>query len=118
MAGAAVIGLRVPDLEKTGQPRAGAAQVTTRGILKEYWRTFVTLGTGVLLLSAIRQTRQVVIPLWAAHIGLSPTANSIIYGVAGATDPPPLFPPGQAMDAHRPPCLPVPLRLLIAGPIA
>src|SRR5580693_2438035 len=72
MAAAAVIVWRVPDLEKSDQVRAAAAQVTTKGILKQYWRTFLTLGMGVVLLSAIRQTRQVVIPLWAAHIGLSP----------------------------------------------
>jgi hypothetical protein len=60
--------------------------VTSLGVVKQYWRTFVTLGTGIVLLSAIRQTRQVVIPLWAAHIGLSPTTTSIIYGVAGGID--------------------------------
>ena len=59
--------------------------MTSWGILKQYWRTFVTLGTGVVLLSAIRQTRQVVIPLWGAHIGLSPSANSVIYGIAGSS---------------------------------
>ena len=100
MACAAVIVYRVPDLEKTDQQRAAAAQVTTRGILKEYWRTFLTLGTGVVLLSAIRQTRQVVIPLWAAHIGLSPTADSLIYGVAGLVDVSTFYPAGKVMDFY------------------
>ena len=71
IAAAGVIVYRVPDLEMSDQHKAAAAQVTSRGILRRYWRTFLTLGTGILLLSAIRQTRQVVIPLWAAHIGLS-----------------------------------------------
>ena len=74
--------------------------MTTRGVLKQYRRTFVTLGAGVLLLSAIRQTRQVVIPLWAAHIGLSPTANSVIYGVAGAIDALTFYPAGKVMDVY------------------
>jgi MFS family permease len=82
------------------QRKAAAAQVTTRSVLKQYWRTFVTLGAGVLLLSAIRQTRQVVIPLWAAHIGLSPTASSIIYGVAGAIDVLTFYPAGKVMDVY------------------
>ncbi|MDX6345053.1 MAG: hypothetical protein QOH87_5191 [Trebonia sp.] len=97
---AGVIVYRVPDLEISDQQKVAAAQVTSWSILKQYWRTFVTLGTGVLLLSAIRQTRQVVIPLWAAHIGLSPTANSIIYGIAGAIDALTFYPAGKVMDVY------------------
>src|SRR6185312_8420202 len=52
------------------------------------------------LLSAIRQTRQVVIPLWAAHTGLSATANSVIYGVAGAVDALTFYPAGKVMDLY------------------
>ena len=99
-AAAGVIVYRVPDLEVSDQRKAAAAQVTTRSILRRYWRTFVTLGAGVLLLSAIRQTRQVVIPLWAAHIGLSPTASSVIYGVAGAVDVLTFYPAGKVMDVY------------------
>ena len=100
IAAAAVIVFRVPDLEVTREHKAASAQVTSWGILTRYWRTFVTLGSGVLLLSAIRQTRQVVIPLWAAHIGLSPTASSIIYGVAGAIDVLTFYPAGKVMDLY------------------
>jgi MFS family permease len=100
IAVAGVIVYRVPDLEMSDQHRAAAAQVTSWGVLKQYRRTFITLGTGILLLSAVRQTRQVVIPLWAAHIGLSPTANSIIYGVAGAVDVLTFYPAGKVMDVY------------------
>jgi MFS family permease len=100
IAGAGLIAYRVPDLEMSDSRRQAAARVTTGGVLKQYWRTFVTLGTGVLLLSAIRQTRQVVIPLWAVHIGLSPTANSVIYGVAGAIDALTFYPAGKVMDVY------------------
>jgi MFS family permease len=99
-AGAGVIVYRVADLEVSDQRKAAAAQVTTRSVLRGYWRTFVTLGAGVLLLSAIRQTRQVVIPLWATHIGLSPTASSVIYGVAGAIDVLTFYPAGKVMDVY------------------
>ncbi len=95
---AGVMVYRVPDLEMSDQHKAAAAQVTS-GILRQYWRTFLTLGTGILLLQAIRQTRQVVIPLWAAHIGLSPTANSVIYGVAGAVDALTFY-PAKVMDVY------------------
>jgi MFS family permease len=97
---AGVIVYTVPDLEVSDERKAAAAQVTTWSILQRYWRTLITLGSGVLLLSAIRQTRQVVIPLWAAHIGLSPTTNSIIYGIAGAIDALTFYPAGKVMDVY------------------
>ena len=100
MTGAAVIVYRVPDLEKSDEHRAAAAEVTSAGILKQHWRTFAILGTGVVLLQAIRQTRQVVIPLWGAHIGLSPTANSVIYGIAGFIDVLTFYPAGKVMDLY------------------
>jgi MFS family permease len=100
MLGAAIVVYRVPDLEKSDEHRAAAADVTSGAILKQYWRTFATLGTGVLLLSAIRQTRQVVIPLWAAHIGLSPTVNSVIYGIAGLIEVVTFYPAGKVMDVY------------------
>jgi MFS family permease len=74
--------------------------VTSGSILKQYWRIFGTLGLSVVLLSAIRQTRQVVIPLWAAHIGLSPTADSVIYGIAGLIDVATFYPAGKVMDTY------------------
>jgi MFS family permease len=113
MALAAAIVYRVPDLEKTDQQRAAAAQVTTRGVLKEYWRTFLTLGFGVVLLSAIRQTRQVVIPLWAAHIGLSPAADSLIYGVVGLVDVSTFYPAGLVMDRYGRRWVAVPCALVL-----
>jgi MFS family permease len=97
---AAVLVHRVPDLELGEERRRAAAEVTTIGIAKEHWRVFLTLGMGVLLLSAIRQTRQTVIPLWASHIGLSPTDSSIIYGIAGAIDALTFYPAGKVMDLH------------------
>src|SRR6185437_1049648 len=113
IAAAGAIVYRVPDLEASAERRAAAAQVTTGSVLKRYRRTFVTLGAGVLLLSAIRQTRQVVIPLWAAHIGLSPTANSVIYGVAGAIDALTFYPAGKVMDVYGPRWVAVPCVIIM-----
>ncbi|VVJ17996.1 Uncharacterized MFS-type transporter [Amycolatopsis camponoti] len=110
-AGALV--LRVPDLEVTADERAAASAVTTRGMLKQRWRVYATLGAGVLLLSAIRQTRQTVVPLWAAHIGLSPTTSSIIYGVAGAVDALTFYPAGKVMDRYGRRWVAVPATLVL-----
>jgi MFS family permease len=97
---ATVIVYRVPDLELDEKRRSAAAAVTTVGIVKQYRSLFLTLGMGVLLLSAIRQTRQIVIPLWAAHLGLEPSVSSIIYGVAGAIDALTFYPAGKVMDRY------------------
>lgn len=100
IAAAGLIVYRVPDLEVDEQRKKAAAQVTTWGVVKQYRRLFVTLGTGIFLLSAIRQTRQVIIPLWASHIGLSPTTSSVIYGIAGAVDALTFYPAGKVMDLY------------------
>jgi MFS family permease len=103
LAAMLVMGLivyRVPDLDLGEEHRRASAGVTTVGVLKSHWRLFLTLGLGVLLLQAIRQSRQTVIPLWASHIGLSPTDSSIIYGIAGAIDALTFYPAGKVMDLH------------------
>ena len=38
--------------------------------------------------------------LWAAHIGLSPTASSVIYGIAGLIDLMTFYPAGKVMDLN------------------
>lgn len=99
--GAGVIAYRVRDLEvRHARTAPTGDRITTWGTLKEYKRVFVTLGTGILLLSAIRASRQVVIPLWATHLGMSPTTSSIIYGVAGAIDMLVFYPAGKVMDRY------------------
>jgi MFS family permease len=95
---AGVIVHRMPDLELSDEHREAAAEVTTVRVLREHWRLFLTLGLGILLLSAIRQTRQGVIPLWASHIGLTPAASAIIYGIAGAIEALTFYPAGKVMD--------------------
>jgi MFS family permease len=111
---AGVIVQRVPDLELSEEHRAAAAQVTTVGVLKRSWPMFVTLGSGIMLLSAIRQARQVVIPLWAHHLGLSPVTSSLIYGVAGAIDALTFYPAGKVMDLHSRRWVAVPCATVLA----
>ncbi len=98
IGGAAVIVHRAPELELSEEHRRAAAKVTTGRVLKEHWRVFITLGLGVLLLQAIRQTRPSAIPLWASHIGLTPADTSIVYGIAGAIDMLTFYPAGKVMD--------------------
>ncbi len=100
IAAAAVIVVRVPDLELGEDHRRASLEVTTMSVLKRDWKMFLTLGSGILLLSMIRQSRQIVIPLWAAHIGLSAATASLIYGVAGGIDALTFYPAGKVMDLY------------------
>lgn len=100
MAGAAVLGARVPDLVAPPHPPGNdkPAAITIASTLRDHRRIFVTLGLGVLLVSAVRASRQVVIPLWADHLGLTPSMASLIYGLAAGIDMLVFYPAGKVMD--------------------
>jgi MFS family permease len=61
-------------------------------------RPLATLGTGALVVSALRNSRQVLIPLWASHIGVDAATTSLIFGAAAAVDMALFHPAGLAMD--------------------
>lgn len=116
--GAGVLSLTVPDLavrpgaggpsgrgpgpRKTGAGTAASPAAvpapTVRAILRSHARVFRTIGIGILLIAAVRATRQAVIPLWGQHIGLDPTQTALIYGLSGAIDMLIFYPAGKAMD--------------------
>ncbi|NHN57341.1 MFS transporter [Calidifontibacter sp. DB0510] len=73
-------------------------QPTVRSVLRDHRRTFAVVGTGILLVAAVRASRQAVIPLWAQHIGLSAQAASIVYGISGGIDMLVFYPAGRVMD--------------------
>ncbi|MDQ1737875.1 MAG: hypothetical protein QOH56_4126 [Pseudonocardiales bacterium] len=86
------------DLISAGHSSADVPTVGVRVVVRSYLRVYVTLGVGIVLISAVRASRQVVIPLWAEHLGLSPSATSLIYGLAGAIDMLVFYPAGNVMD--------------------
>ena len=98
--GAAAIGARVPDLPALPPVPGDAAPATTSIVsaFREHRRVFLTLGFGVILVSAVRASRQVVIPLWADHLALAPALASFVYGLAGAIDMAVFYPAGKLMD--------------------
>ncbi|EPO6706498.1 MFS transporter [Pseudomonas aeruginosa] len=97
--GAAVIGARVPDLEPLPAPLGQVPAATTIvSTLRDHRHVFLTLGIGVVLVSAVRASRQVVIPLWADHLMLAPALASLIYGLAGGIDMLVFYPAGKVMD--------------------
>ena len=98
--GAAAVGASVPDLEppQIAPGQTPPASTTIASTLRHHRHVFLTLGLGVVLVSAVRASRQVVIPLWADHLALAPAVASLVYGLAGGIDMLVFYPAGKLMD--------------------
>lgn len=88
-----------PDLTHEHE-RARADEPHTRvlRVVRQYSRLLLTQGIGVLIISALRTARLVVLPLWAIHIGLDGVDSSQIFVVAGVAELFLVYPGGWAMD--------------------
>ncbi|MET1019007.1 MAG: MFS transporter, partial [Microterricola sp.] len=56
------------------------------------------LGAGAALVSAMRASRAVILPLWALSIGIADAQTALIIGIAGAVDFALFYASGQIMD--------------------
>src|SRR5690606_27906126 len=101
-----------PHRRRTSKSEPGP---TLRTIAALRMRVFLTVGLGVVLVSAVRASRQVVIPLWAEHIGLDAAATSLIYGLAGGIDMAVFYPAGKLMDQKGRNWVAVPSMLIMGG---
>lgn len=99
MAGAGVVALLVPDLPATSRVhrRLSSQQLMVLQV-RHYAGVFLTLGVATALVTAIRACRQIVIPLWAEHIGLDAATTALIYGLMGSVDMLLFYPAGRIMD--------------------
>ncbi|MGZ5265856.1 MAG: MFS transporter [Caldimonas sp.] len=106
LVGSALLAIGMPELPGE-QHRAAVAVAaanaalrapTLRAISSTHARIFLTVGVGALLVSAVRASRQAVVPLWADHIGLDAATTSLIYGLAGGIDMLVFYPAGKVMD--------------------
>ncbi|MDP9986395.1 MFS transporter [Arthrobacter sp. FW306-05-C] len=115
MAAAALLSLTIPDLT-TPEVRPGGdagPQPTLRSVAVSHAGVFLSLGVGILLLSALRSSRQVVIPLWSDHLGMDATSASLIYGLSGAIDMLVFYPAGKLMDRKGRQWVAIPSTLLM-----
>ncbi|GAB3945948.1 MFS transporter [Kribbella albertanoniae] len=97
---ACIVLVSVPDIESVRRARGSrpVSAQSTVGVIREHLPVLRTLGTGALLVGAVRASRQVVVPLWALHIGLDAQTTSIIFGLSGAVDMLLFYPAGSVMD--------------------
>ncbi|WP_315915180.1 MFS transporter [Arthrobacter sp. lap29] len=96
-----------------GSPARRGPQPTVASLLVAHRRVFLTVGMGVLLVSAVRSSRQVVLPLWADSLGLNPATTSLIYGLSGAIDMLVFYPAGKIMDKKGRAAVAVPSMVLM-----
>lgn len=111
------ISLRIPDLDVRQAPASADGvphKITMGRIAKENWRPLATVGLGVFCIAGVRASRQVVIPLWADHLGLDATTASLIYGLAGAIDMLVFYPAGKVMDRRGRTWVAVPCMTIMA----
>jgi MFS family permease len=67
-------------------------------VAKEEFKSLSTVGVGAMILAALRATRFIGLPLWALHIGLSPSLTALYIGLASALDFALFYTSGQIMD--------------------
>lgn len=115
MLGAGLIAYRAPDMappdRRPGQTTHAKPRILD--IARSHSRTLLTLGLGILLVSAVRASRQVVVPLWADHLGINPSTTSLIYGLIAAIDMSVFYPAGTLMDRRGRLWVAVPSTLLM-----
>jgi len=98
---AAALTAFLPDIS-TSHPTAGSPDARRHrsviSVLLEHRRVLLTLGLGILIISAARATRQSIVPLWAQSIGLSAATTSVIFGISAGVDMLLFYPGGAIMD--------------------
>ncbi|GAB2552873.1 MFS transporter [Nocardia heshunensis] len=90
-----VLMMSVRDIEEPDAVRHGLWTVVT-----ENRRALGTLGLGALTTGAARAARTALVPLWAAHIGMSAPTIGLIFGIAGAVDVLMSYPSGLWLDRY------------------
>jgi MFS family permease len=95
---ATVVLFFVPDPPSPDRIAAGRPRQRYLPVLTAERRTFTTVGIAIFLVSMVRATRQVVLPLWGAHIGLAPATIALVFGLSGAVDMLLFYPAGRLMD--------------------
>jgi MFS family permease len=96
---AAVLTAFLPDVTpKVPRTSASRRHRSVISVLSDHRHILLTLGIGVLIISAARATRQSIVPLWAESIGINAATTSVIFGISAAVDMLLFYPGGAIMD--------------------
>ena len=98
---AGVVTWLAPDITRHQEAAERAVpRRSTWEVLAASRRVMLTLGTGVLVIGAVRASRVGLVPLWAEHVGLTAAETSILFGVAAGVEMLLFYPVGSVMDRH------------------
>ena len=98
---AATLTAFLPDITRDHRrtsSEAGVKHPSVLSVLAEHRRVLMTLGVGVLFISAGRATRVSIVPLWAESQGIDAATTSIIFGISAGVDMLLFYPGGAIMD--------------------
>lgn len=109
LAGGAMLAIRSADGDD-----ADSSDHTLRSVIVENRRVLGTLGVAALLMGGARAARTALLPLWAAHIGVSAATTSLVFGVTGAVDVLLSYPGGILLDRYGSRATGIPSMLLFA----
>lgn len=83
-------------------------------VLREHRRGFATAGVGAFGISLLRGSRTAMVPAWAAHIGLDPSAAATIYALSSVVELAFFYPAGIISDRFGRRAVALPCILLLA----
>ena len=98
MGVATVLVALLPPVPHDRPPQAATDRPGLWKVIHDNAHTLRTLGPAVLLVGALRASRQTVLPLWGVGLGLDPATIGLIYGLSGAVDMLLFYPAGRLMD--------------------
>jgi MFS family permease len=114
LVGVTLLCWSIPELpSRSVQQRKQQQRPRMAAMLTQHRRVFLTLGMGVLLVAALRATRQIAIPLWADHLGFDAATTAFIFGLGSAVDMLVFYPAGKIMDRFGRVWIALPCTLLL-----
>jgi MFS family permease len=100
------------DIEVVDEPREGWRG--SANVLREHAKTFATTGVAALILQLMRATRQLLVPLFGAALGLDVATIGTIYSISAAVDMSLFLPVGMLIDRRGRKWSAVPTMLLFS----
>ena len=85
-------------LERGAGIRADRAPVNVFTTIRDNRAVLSRMGAAAAIMSALRSSRTVILPLWAVAIGMADAQTAIVIGIAGAVDFALFYTSGQIMD--------------------
>ncbi|WP_328701779.1 MFS transporter [Aestuariimicrobium ganziense] len=92
---AAAVSALLPDLPDRD---AGGVSTSTLSVMSRHRRALLTVGVGAAALMLVRASRDSLLPLWAAHIGLDAAQTSLLFAASSAIDLTLFYLGGSIMD--------------------